>query len=265
MHSPRRKENPLMKPSSVLAAVLCSVLAGAALAQPAGQPKFDFTVRPKLVPRPDRPSRDTSKVMTGPEARALAKDLFVSYQNIGSLARFRFHKRTKDEAPMTADELGWVETELKDEMALAEKLAPEAETALKTGIEREPPLKFKHPSLAGLRIAGMVKLKSSKPTYEDYRRAEHNTMGGLMLGLHELVNAAADREEVTKEDAKYVAESRQRVSAPIGPPAMVRRAAAPPRVRTRFARAPACATAGRGSLRKKPLVRPTRWNSAPRT
>lgn len=213
-----------MKP--LLLAVFCAALAGpAAAAQtetapvPAvkhGIPKFDFTLRPKLRPHPERAPRDASKVMTEKEGRALAEDLFAGYLNIGSLTRFRFHKRTKDEAPMTADELGWVETELKDEMALAEKLAPEAEMALKTGIERPEPWpkdsKYKDMKFARLRAMSIRLAVSNKPTYEDQRMYEHYAMGSIMDNLWTLVDIASSREDDAEEDAKAVAETRAHLS-----------------------------------------------------
>lgn len=218
-----------MKPLPLLLAVLCAVLAGPALAQvkrvpdsaPAGggegPAKFDFTIRPKLFPHPVRPARDASKPMTVEEAKALSEDLFAAYQNIGALSRFRFHQRAKDQVPMTSDELGWVETELSDEMAAAEKLGPEAEKALKTGIERPAPWpeEFKK-SLSGLkrmRMGGRALMaRSSKPTYEHYRMFEQGAMGGIMRNLYILVDEAAAREDDPKEDAKFVAQTRQELS-----------------------------------------------------
>lgn len=202
-----------MKP--LLLAVLSAVLAGSAVAQTETAPipdgskgatKYDFTIRPKLKPHPDRKARDASKVATVEEAKALSKDLFVTYQNLSSLTLFRFHKRTKDEAPMTADELGWAETEMKDEMAIAEKLAPEAETALKVGIERPKPLNH------GLKIGRFrramsgIMPRSNKPTYEEYRRGEHYAMSAIMSDLWSLVDLASERlddpEEIEKESAE---------------------------------------------------------------
>lgn len=211
-----------MKP--LLSAVLCAGLAANAFAAtetapiPAvkhGIPTYDFTVRPKLYPHVPRPERDASKPMKVEEAKALAEDLFAAYQNIGALSRFRFHQRTKDEAPMTSDELGWVETELKDEMAIAEKLAAEAETALKTGIERPAAYPDGYVSqLAKLRRMkfGRVKLKTNKPHYEFYRMTEHGAMGDIMLNLYALVDEASDRVDDPKEDAKFVAETRKGLS-----------------------------------------------------
>lgn len=202
----------------LLLAVLCAGLAAPALAQVEAPAKHDFTIRPKLHPHPVRPKRDASKVMTVEEAKALSEALFAAYQNIGALARFRFHVRTKDEAPMTADELGWVETELKDEMAEAEKLAPEAERALKTGIERPEPYKgsgFK----VGKRLRMSIRMARlalpMKPTYEHYRMSEHYAMEGVMHGLYALVDSAAARlndEDDVKEEEKLVIEARQNLS-----------------------------------------------------
>lgn len=204
---------------SLLLALLSAVLAGPALAQVNVEypTKYDFTVRPKLYPHLVRKARDAKKPMTVEEAKALKEELFAAYQNIGALSRFRFHKRTKDEAPMTADELGWVETELKDEMEMAEKLAPEAEAALKTGIQRpEPwPKDFKNPmgKLKRMGIIGrFVLMTPSKPTYEHFRMLEQGAMGGIMSNLYELVSLASDREEDPKDDAKYAAEIRQMLS-----------------------------------------------------
>ncbi|MCR4295568.1 MAG: hypothetical protein NUW21_08540 [Elusimicrobia bacterium] len=201
----------------LLLAVLCAGLAAPASAQTEAPPKFDFTIRPELYPHPVRPARDASKVMTVEEAKALSEALFAAYQNIGALARFRFHVRTKDEAPMTADELGWVEIELKDEMAAAEKLAPEAEAALKTGIERPAPDKgsrFKFGKR--LRMASRARMPwSTKPTYEQYRMGEHYAMSGVMHGLYGLVDSASVRlsgEDEVKDEEKHAAELRQSLS-----------------------------------------------------
>lgn len=204
-----------MKP--LLLAVLCAGLAAPASAQIEAPAKYDFTIRPNLHPHPVRPARDASKVMTVEEAKALSEALFAAYQNIGALARFRFHKRTKDEAPMTADELGWVETELKDEMAEAEKLAPEAEAALKTGIERPAPYKGSGYKLGKpLRMSFRVKSPhSTKPTYEQYRMSEHHAMAGVMHGLYALVDSASARlsdEDDAKDEAKFVVEARRNLS-----------------------------------------------------
>lgn len=201
-----------MKP--FLHAVLCAALAGPALAQvktvePAPA-KYDFTVRPHLRPHLVRPARDASKVLTVKEAEALSEDLFATYLNIGGLSRFRFHVRTKDEAPMTSDELGWAEIELKDEMAHADKLLPEAQAVLKAGIERKPPLpdsmKEWGGKLKGGLMLGRAKLaRRIKPTFEDYRREELEAMGGVMLDLYELVKSGSDRlAEVEPEDVAKV-------------------------------------------------------------
>lgn len=200
----------------LLLAVLCAGLAAPVVAQTEA-PKFDFTIRPKLYPHPVRPKRDASKVMTVEEAKALSEALFAAYQNIVALTVFRFHKRAKDEAPMTADELGWVEIELKDEMAAAEKLAPEAEKALKTGIERPEPYKgsgFKF----GERLRSFSRARmawSRKPTYEQYRMSEHYAMSGVMHDLYALVDSATVRlndEDEVKDEGKHAAELRQNLS-----------------------------------------------------
>lgn len=198
---------------SLLLAVLCAGLAAPASAQVEAPAKHDFTIRPKLQPHPVRPARDASKVMTVEEAKALSEALFSAYQNIGALARFRFHVRTKDEAPMTADELGWVETELKDEMAEAERLAPEAEKALKTGIERPAPYKGSGYKMGiPLRMGFRARLAhSAKPTYEQYRMSEHYAMSSIMHELYALVDAAAARLS-DEDDAKFVIEARQNLS-----------------------------------------------------
>jgi len=200
-----------MKP--LLLAVFCAVLAAPALAgtPPAPEPaKFDFTERPPFRPYAALPPRDAAKPMKVEESKILADNLFAAYLNIGGLSRFRFHVRTKDEKPMTAEELDWAEKELTKNMAVADGLLTEAQAALKVGLERKPPLpdsmKEWGSKLKGGLMLGRAKMgRRVKPTFEDYRQEEHGAMGGVMLDLYELVKSGSDRlAEVEPEDVAKV-------------------------------------------------------------
>lgn len=171
----------------------------------------DPNARPKLydvAPRAQRPDRP----LKTDEAKQLARDLIHGELNLSGLDLFLHRTDVKRE--ISPEDRTWAEGEFRKAMLLGDQLAVDGEFALKAGIEREVPdprwPRLKH----GLMYLGRAKMAlSSKPTVAELLRQETGALCGVLSGLSNAVESAAqpkdEASEVTSaEIEKRLAEDR---------------------------------------------------------
>lgn len=229
-----------MKLPLLVAAVLCAAVAApsraATVPNDDAAPKFDFTKKPELRPVLGLPVYDPTKPLSPEDADYFSDHVFALYQNIGSLSRFIHHKRTKDEPAMPAEDLAWATKELEANKAAADKVLPQAQTALRVGITRKPSyseeLRKRLGLTAGIKVGGLLLraravpyLANAKPPLAYWQERENDALSAVMCDLHYIVRGASARLEefdaeadkqarkMLEEDLAELAEMRKNILA----------------------------------------------------
>lgn len=181
-------------------AALAVLLAAPSRAQVARAEAADPNARPKLYEIAPRAPRDAKTPLTFKEGRQLASDLIHGDLNISLLDLYL--NRTDIKTNMTPEDRAWAEAEFAKALAQGDELMAAGEAALAAGIEREVPNPNFHIRLPRTSMyLGRAKLGYSRaPTAAELRRHETGALCGVLNGLANIVDSAAQPKEDVKPE-----------------------------------------------------------------